>query len=182
MDLLIFFLPLSEAGGRFASTTPSTTIGSVSSLSDHAIACRRPLPQRIHRHRASNPRGTSSKVCCLSITVYPRNPMDQLMRTIRLFMKIKYKTTCQSRGLCSLCSRSGKPRGKRGVHGNQSMAHEKKIGFLDAILRNSAFLGLQSVFRSSVDCWRCPRGRCASTLEPNVPRSVEEGHCCCCVQ
>ena len=52
---------------------PPYTIGSVPSLSGHAIACRwRSLP-RVHRHRASTPQGSSKRVLPLQVT------MDQLI-------------------------------------------------------------------------------------------------------
>ena len=45
--------------------TPSTAIGSVLSLSSHAIAYRRRSLPRVRRHRASRPHGSSSNGCCL---------------------------------------------------------------------------------------------------------------------
>ena len=54
-------------------------IGSVPSLSGHAIACRlRSLPT-VRWHRASSPQGSSSNGCCLCIT------MDQMLLCSSLF-------------------------------------------------------------------------------------------------
>ena len=59
--------------GGVHSFKPSYAIGSVPSLSGHAIAYRwRSLP-RVRRNRPSSPQGISSNGCCLCIT------MDQLM-------------------------------------------------------------------------------------------------------
>ena len=57
----------------FVSLKPPYAIGSVPSLSSHAIAYRwRSLP-RVRRHRASKPQGSSSNVCCLFM--YRHRPM-----------------------------------------------------------------------------------------------------------
>ena len=70
--LLAGFLPISAASSIYLFK-PSYIIGSVPSLSGHAITYRWRLLPRVRRHRASNPRGSSSNGCCLCIT------MNQLM-------------------------------------------------------------------------------------------------------
>ena len=61
--LLTGFLPISAAASIYLSKPPYA-IGSVPSLSGHAIAYRwRSLP-RIRRHRASKPQGSSNNGCC----------------------------------------------------------------------------------------------------------------------
>ena len=60
-------------GGVYLFKPPLADIGSIPSLSGHAVAYRwRSLP-RVRQHRASSTQGSSSNECCLCIT------MDQLM-------------------------------------------------------------------------------------------------------
>ena len=79
IGLLISILELNlvlpqRDSSRFPRRRPSLylyryAIGSVPSLSSHAIAYRcRSLP-RVRRHRASKPQGRSSNGCCLCITI-----------------------------------------------------------------------------------------------------------------
>ena len=49
---------------------PPYAIGSVPSLSSHAIAYRWRSLSRVRRHKASRPQGSSSNGCCLCITMY----------------------------------------------------------------------------------------------------------------
>ena len=71
--LLSGFLPGSAAASMFIYFKPPYAIGSVPSLSGHAIAYRwRSLP-RVHRHKASKPRGSSDRLLPWQIT------MDQLI-------------------------------------------------------------------------------------------------------
>ena len=68
------FLPSSAAASTYLFKPPYA-IGSVPSLSGHAIAYRRyPLP-RVRRHRASKPQGSSKRVLPWQVT------MDQLIYT-----------------------------------------------------------------------------------------------------
>ena len=60
------------------------TIGSVSSLSCHAIAYRWRSLSRVRWHRASSPQGSSSKGCCLCITT------DQMLSCSAFFSYIHY--------------------------------------------------------------------------------------------
>ena len=64
-------------GPRFPrprQSLPSTAIGSVPSLSGHAITYRSRLPPRVRRHKAGSPQGSSSKECCIC-----RNPTDHFL-------------------------------------------------------------------------------------------------------
>ena len=73
--LLTGFLP-SSAGRPFIDLKPPHAIGSVSSLSVHAIAYRwRSLP-RVRRHRASKPQGSSERVLPWQVTIIM---VDQLI-------------------------------------------------------------------------------------------------------
>ena len=72
-------IPPEFRGGVHIFLPAPHTIGSVPSLSGHAIAYRlRSLP-RVRWHRASSPQGTLSSGCCLYIT------MDQMLLGSSLF-------------------------------------------------------------------------------------------------
>ena len=72
-------IPPEFRGGVHIFLPAPHTIGSVPSLSGHAIAYRlRSLP-RVCWHRASSPQGSSSNGCCLCIT------MDQMLLCSSLF-------------------------------------------------------------------------------------------------
>ena len=72
-------IPPEFRGGVHILLPAPHTIGSVPSLSDHAIAYRlRSLP-RVRWHRASSPQGSSSDWCCLCITT------DQMLLCSSLF-------------------------------------------------------------------------------------------------
>ena len=65
-------IPPDVHGGVHIFLPAPHTIGSVSSLSGRAIACRwRPLP-RVRWHRASSSQGSSSNGCCLCITPWTK--------------------------------------------------------------------------------------------------------------
>ena len=73
-----WYLPEFRGGVHIFLPAPHT-IGSVPSLSGHAIAYRwRSLP-RVRWHRASSPQGSSSNGCCPCIT------MDQMLLCSSLF-------------------------------------------------------------------------------------------------
>ena len=72
-------IPPEFRGGVHIFLPAPHTIGSVPSLSGHAIAYRsRSLP-RVRWHRASSPQGSSSNGCCLCIT------MNQMLLCSSLF-------------------------------------------------------------------------------------------------
>ena len=72
-------MPPEFRGGVHIFLPAPHTIGSVPSLSGHAIAYRlRSLP-RVRWHRANSPQGSSSNGCCLCIT------MDQMLLCSSLF-------------------------------------------------------------------------------------------------
>ena len=72
-------IPPEFRGGVHIFLPAPHTIGSVPSLSGHAIAYRlRSLP-RVRWHRASSPQGSSSNGCCFCIT------MDQMLLCSSLF-------------------------------------------------------------------------------------------------
>ena len=72
-------IPPEFHGGVHIFLPAPHTIGSVPSLSGHAIAYRlRSLP-RVRWHRASSPKGSSSNGCCLCIT------MNQILLCSSLF-------------------------------------------------------------------------------------------------
>ena len=62
--LLTGFLPISAAASTYVFKSPYA-IGSVPSLSGHAIAYRRRSLPRVRRHTASSPQDSSSSRCCL---------------------------------------------------------------------------------------------------------------------
>ena len=67
VSILSLNLVLSH-GSRFPRrrpSIPSTAIGSVPSLSGHAIAYRWLSPLRVRRHRAGSGQGRSRNACCL---------------------------------------------------------------------------------------------------------------------
>ena len=66
--LLTGFLPISAAVSIYVFKRPYA-IGSVPSLSGHAIAYRWRSLSRVRRQRASSPQGSSSNRCCLCITM-----------------------------------------------------------------------------------------------------------------
>ena len=73
-------IPPGVHGGVHMFLPASHTIGSVPSLSGHAIAYRwRSLP-RVRWHRVSSPQGSSSNGCCLCITMD-----DQMLLCSSLF-------------------------------------------------------------------------------------------------
>ena len=77
--MLTHGIPPEFRGGVHIFLPATHTIGSVPSLSGHAIACRlRSLP-RVRWHRASSPQGSSSNGCCLCIT------MDRMLLCSSLF-------------------------------------------------------------------------------------------------
>ena len=71
--------PEFRGGGVHIFLPAPHTIGSVSSLSGHAIAYRLRSLSRVRWHRASSPQGSSSNGCCLCI------PMDQMLLCSSLF-------------------------------------------------------------------------------------------------
>ena len=78
LNLVLGILPEFRGGVHIFLPAPHT-IGSVPSLSGHAIAYRwRSLP-RVRWHRASSPQGSSSNGCCPCIT------MDQMLLCSSLF-------------------------------------------------------------------------------------------------
>ena len=77
--MLTHGIPPEFRGGVHIFLPAPHTVGSVPSLSGHAIAYRsRSLP-RVRWHRASSPQSTSSNGCCLCIT------MDQILLCSSLF-------------------------------------------------------------------------------------------------
>ena len=83
--LLTGFLPISAAASIYLFKPPYA-IGSVPSLSGHAIAYQWPSLRRVRRHRASSPQRSSSNGCCLGA-------MDQLM-CASLFPHLLYYWYC----------------------------------------------------------------------------------------
>ena len=82
--MLTHGIPPEFRGGVHIFLPAPHTIGSVPSLSGHAIAYRlRSLP-RVRWHRASSPQGSSSNGCCLCIT------MDQKCYCAPLFSHTHY--------------------------------------------------------------------------------------------
>ena len=78
LNLVLGILPEFRGGVHIFLPAPHT-IGSVPSLSGHAVAYRwRSLP-RVRWHRASSPQGSSSNGCCPCIT------MDQMLLCSSLF-------------------------------------------------------------------------------------------------
>ena len=73
LNLVLYLRDFSRVPRRRPFMKPPYAIGSVPSLSGHAIAYRwRSLP-RVHRHRASKPQGSSARVLPWQVT------MDQLI-------------------------------------------------------------------------------------------------------
>ena len=84
----------------FVYLKPPYAIGSVPSLSSHAIAYRwRSLP-RVCRHRANKPQGSSSNGCCLfmyhhrPMLFFSPHPLDLLVRgVINMLFFLSYFAT-----------------------------------------------------------------------------------------
>ena len=72
-------IPPGVHGGVHIFLPTPHAVGSVPSLSGHAIAYRWRLPPRVRWHRASSPQGSSSNGCCLCIT------MNQMLLCSSLF-------------------------------------------------------------------------------------------------
>ena len=72
-------IPPEFRGGVHIFFPAPHTIGSVPSLSGHAIAYRLHSLPRVRWHRGSSPQGSSSNGCCLCIT------MDQMLLCSSLF-------------------------------------------------------------------------------------------------
>ena len=99
--LLAGFLPISAAATIYLFEPPDA-IGSVPSLSGHAIAYRwRSLP-RVHRHRASKPQGinSSKRVLPWHVTIHgPINMRLSLSRTHYTIIGMKWTWHVESTGV-----------------------------------------------------------------------------------